>query len=279
MENAVVTREVLRSVENTPDPRLKKILNTLITHLHAFVVETELTEDEWLKAITFLTECGAWSKGPRNEFVLMSDVLGVSTIVDNFTNKRIAGGTESTVLGPFYIETPEVRPFGATIARPEEAGDRALVSGAVRDEGGRPIAGAIVDVWQAGNNGLYDVNDPARPKGDLRARFITPANGRYEFRTVRPVAYPIPDDGPGGAFLRATGRHPYRAAHIHYRVAAPGYATLVTQLFPEDSLYLDSDAIFGVKPELLRPFVREATEGDEALYRVSFDITLEPQRA
>jgi protocatechuate 3,4-dioxygenase beta subunit len=151
------------------------------------------------------------------------------------------------------------------------------VSGAVNDERGRPVSGAVVDVWQAGNNGLYDVNDPSRPKGDLRARFITGADGRYEFRTVRPVAYPIPHDGPGGDFLRATGRHPYRAAHIHYRVAAPGYATLVTQLFPDDSLYLDSDAIFGVKPELLRPFVRDAANSREPLYRVQFDIVLEPQ--
>lgn len=279
MDNEAVTREALRAIDGTPDPRLKQLLNSLIRHLHAFAIETELTEDEWIGAIKFLTACGEWCRGPRNEFILMSDVLGLSTIVDNFSNRKMMGGTESSVLGPFYTEDPEVKLSGASIARADEPGDRAIVSGRVTNEKGEPIPGAIVDVWQAGANGLYDVNDPARSKGDLRARFLIDPDGRYEFRTVRPVAYPIPDDGPGGDFLRATGRHPFRPAHIHYKVSAPGYQTLVTQVFPDDSPYLESDAIFGVKPELLRKFVLDPKgEAGRALYRMQFDITLEPVR-
>jgi catechol 1,2-dioxygenase len=277
MEQGSLTQEVLDAFQRTPDPRLREILSALLRHLHAFVLDTNLTEEEWLRGIQFLTDSGAACVGPRNEFILLSDVLGVSSLVDELNHRRSAGATESTILGPFYVSDPPVRKFGASITRPDEPGDPAIVSGTIASPDGRPIAAARVDVWQVGLNGLYDVNDPDAPKGNLRARFFTGDNGRYEFRTIRPVDYPIPYDGPGGVLLRATDRHHFRAAHIHFMVTADGHEPIVTHLFDANGEHLDSDVVFGVKPSLLRKFV-PTSDGEGPIFKAQFDIVLQPDR-
>lgn len=275
------TDAVVAQFEGARDPRLKQILTSLIRHVHDFAREVELTEAEWLAGIQFLTAIGHMCDDKRQEFILLSDTLGVSILVDAINHRKPAGATESSILGPFYVEDAPDLPLGASIARNAE-GDPVIVSGRVLTPEGRPIAGALLDVWQAAPNGLYDVQKPQSGM-DLRGKFRTDANGHYEFRTVKPASYPIPHDGPVGRMLEALGRHPYRPAHIHVMVSVPGYEPLTTMLFVEGDKYLDSDAVFAVKSSLVVDFVRhDSSEAAARLglqapfYTMTYDFGLKP---
>jgi catechol 1,2-dioxygenase len=243
---------VAASFAGTPDPRLRQVITSLVQHLHAFVKDVELTEEEWGFAIDFLTRTGHMSDDVRQEFILLSDVLGVSMLVETINHRTGGTSTESTVLGPFHMVQSPPRQLGDDIAL-DGKGAPCLVSGQVTGPDGEPLAGASVDVWQTNEDGFYDVQQPGiQPPGNLRGLFTADADGRFWFRSVVPRYYPIPDDGPVGQLLAATGRHPYRPAHLHFIVAAPGYRPVTTHVFVADSPYLDSDAVFGVKESLVR---------------------------
>jgi hydroxyquinol 1,2-dioxygenase len=278
-----ITTEALQRFSQTPNPRLRQIMLGLINHLHAFVKEVELTEAEWFQAIETLTEAGRMCSDKRQEFILFSDTLGVSMVVDLINHRKPDGATESTVFGPFHrLGAPEL-PAGGNIARLDKTGAPTLVSGRVLDLDGQPIEGALLDVWQTQSNGLYDSQDE-RLEGELhmRGRFRTDADGRYLIRTVLPVNYPIPSDGPVGAMLRAAGRHPWRPAHIHFVVSADGYEPVTTHIFDRRDEYLGSDAVFAVKDSLICDFVRHESRGSEAArlgieppyYATEFDFRL-----
>lgn len=254
---ADLLNDVVDRLAGTPDPRLRAIMTALVTHLHAFAAEVRLTEAEWLAGITFLTEIGQMCDDTRQEFVLASDTLGLSMLVDLLAHDASSGATESTVRGPFYVPDSPDRTNGASIAE-VPSGDPAFVHGRVIDAEGVPIAGARVDVWQNGADRLYAVQNPAAPPNNLRGVFTTDADGGFSFIGVRPVDYPVPDDGPVGRMLAATGRHPWRAAHVHLMVTADGYRPVTTHLFDDESQYLDSDAVFGVKASLIKHFAFHA---------------------
>jgi hydroxyquinol 1,2-dioxygenase len=257
-----ITAKVVASFERAPDARLREVMQALVRHLHAFATEVGLTEEEWRGAIATLTATGDITDEHRQEFILWSDALGLSMLVDAMANLRSAGATESTVLGPFYVPGSPPREYGESIAA-EPAGTPTWVHGHIRDLDGAPIAGAELDVWQNGDDRLYAVQKPEGPEDHLRGRFRTRDDGSYAFLAVRPVAYPIPDDGPVGRMLAATGRHPWRPAHIHMIVRAPGHGTVTTHVFDAASDYLDSDAVFAVKPSLLREIVPRAADDPE----------------
>jgi catechol 1,2-dioxygenase len=252
-----ITTAVLERLGATPDPRLRAMMLSLIEHLHAFVRAVEPTEQEWFTAIRFLTETGQKCDGKvRQEFILLSDTLGVSMLVDAINHRKSAGATESTVFGPFYIAGMPERAAGENMA--STPGEPALIHGRVTTADGRPIAGAVLDVWQTATNGMYSGQDTERPEGNLRGKYRSDAQGGYAIRTVVPVSYPIPTDGPVGRLMAATGRHPNRPAHVHFMISAPGYQTLVTHLFRAGDPYLDSDAVFGVKSSLVVDFEKRA---------------------
>jgi catechol 1,2-dioxygenase len=258
-----ITDKVVASFADAESPRLRAVMQSLVRHLHAFAADVGLTQEEWQAGIATLTATGAITDERRQEFILWSDVLGLSMFVDALEHRLPAGATESTVLGPFYVPGSPLREYGADIAE-QESGVPAWVHGQVVDvETGRPLAGAEIDVWQNGDNRLYAVQDPEAPEEHLRGRFETDLEGRYAFLAVRPTPYPIPDDGPVGKMLNATGRHPWRPAHIHMIVRAPGYRTLVTHIFDATSEYLTSDTVFAVKPSLLRTFVERSADDPE----------------
>lgn len=272
---------VAASFANTPDPRLRQVLTSLVHHLHAFVKDVELTEEEWGSAIDFLTRTGHMSDDVRQEFILLSDVLGVSMLVETINHRTGGASTESTVLGPFHMVESPPRRLGDDIAL-DGKGTPCLVSGQVTGPDGEPLAGASVDVWQTNEDGFYDVQQPGiQPAGNLRGLFTADDDGRFWFRSVVPRFYPIPDDGPVGQMLSATARHPYRPAHLHFIVAAPGYRPVTTHVFVADSPYLDSDAVFGVKESLIREVpevddpARAAEVGLANPFRtLTFDLTL-----
>ncbi len=256
---ARITEQALASFERCPDPRLREILVSLVRHLHAFVTEVELTEDEWATAIAALTATGEITDAKRQEFILWSDTLGVSSLVDVLAHATADGATESTVLGPFYVPDAPMREYGANIAA-QEAGTPAWVHGRILDAERRPIAGAELDVWQNGDNQLYAVQDDAAPDDHLRGRFLTGEDGRYAFLAVRPVPYQIPADGPVGRMLRASARHNWRPAHIHLVARAAGFRTLTTHIFDGESAHLDDDAVFAVKPSLIGRFTHRSAD-------------------
>jgi len=263
-----LTREVLYRIRKTKNKRLKQVMTAYIKHLHAFVREVKPTAEEWMQGIQFLTETGHWSTGKRQEFILMSDTLGVSMLVDALNYKASAGATESTVLGPFHREKAPQLPLGGNISKHKSDGKPCLVSGIVRDARGKPIAGAKLDIWQGGADGLYDSQ-----KGNamnLRGVFRSDAQGRFHFRCVKPEFYPVPNDGPVGHMLTATGRHPMRPPHLHFWITAKGYQPLITHLFAKGGKYLDSDAVFGVKPELIVEFKK----GKGGVFTVRYDFVL-----
>ena len=282
-----ITAEVLQRFAQTPDPRLREIMLSLIGHLHAFVKEVNLTEAEWFQAIEILTKAGHLSGDKRQEFILFSDTLGVSMVVDLLSHRKPDGATESTVFGPFHRQNAPELPWGGNIAHLDKKGSPTLVSGRVLDLDGRPIGGALLDVWQAQTSGLYDSQDPNLHELHMRGKFHTDAEGRYLVRTVLPVNYPIPSDGPVGAMLSATGRHPWRPAHIHFVVSAEGYEPVTTHIFDRTDEYLASDAVFAVKDSLICDFARHDSPDAEArqvgidrpYYTTQFDFRLKPATA
>ncbi len=260
---ADITAAALASFESCADPRLRELMQGLVRHLHSFAVETALTEEEWRELIAALTDTGSITDERRQEFILWSDALGLSMLVDALANELPAGATESTVLGPFYVPDSPRREFGESMVIERGAGVPAWVYGRVLDTSGEPISGAELDVWQNGADMLYAVQRPEAEEDHLRGRYFAREDGSYAFVAVRPVPYPIPDDGPVGRMLAATGRHPWRPAHIHMIVRAPGYRTVTTHVFDATSKYLDSDTVFAVKPSLLRDFVERSADDPE----------------
>jgi hydroxyquinol 1,2-dioxygenase len=257
-----ITDQVLTSFAAMLDLRAREVMKALVSHLHAFVTEVGLTEEEWGRAIGALTATGHITDDKRQEFILWSDTLGVSTLVDAIANAVPSGATESTVLGPFYVADSPLRELGDNMAE-QEAGVPAWVTGRVLDLEGRPLAGAELDVWQNGDNRLYAVQDPDAPDDHLRGRYRTDAEGRFAFQAVRPVPYTIPDDGPVGEMLRASERHSWRPAHIHVVVRADGHRTVTTHIFDAASEHLDGDTVFAVKPSLVNEFRERAADDPE----------------
>ncbi|TIX87478.1 intradiol ring-cleavage dioxygenase [Rhizobium sp. P44RR-XXIV] len=239
---------------NARDARLKQVMEVVTRKLHEAVKELEPTQDEWMEAIFFLTRTGHTCTDWRQEFILLSDVLGVSMLVDAINNRKPSGASESTVLGPFHVADAPELPMGANICL-DQKGEDMVISGRILDTDGKPIENAVLDVWQANDEGFYDVQQKGiQPDFNLRGVFRTGKDGRYRFRAVKPKYYPIPDDGPVGKLLEALGRHPYRPAHLHYIIKADGFETLTTHIFDPDDPYIHSDAVFGVKESLLAEF-------------------------
>ncbi|KUM70593.1 intradiol ring-cleavage dioxygenase [Streptomyces griseorubiginosus] len=278
-----VTEEAVTSLRATADPRLRELLTGLIRHLHDFARETRLTQQEWEQAIAFLTATGQKCTDTRQEFILLSDVLGLSMLVETLNGDRVQGATESTVLGPFHMTESPVRALGDDIDLVGGT-EPCVVSGRVRSADGTPLPGAVLDVWQADEQGFYDVQQPdVQPAGNGRGLFTADAEGRFWFRTCVPAPYPIPTDGPVGDLLRATGRHPYRPAHIHFIVGAEGHTPVTTHIFVAGSDYLDSDAVFAVKRSLVQDFAVTDDPSLAAEFGVPnpfrharFDLVLEP---
>ena len=270
---ATATDLVLARLEGCDDPRLKAIMTSVIRHLHAVVRETEPTEAEWFAAIQFLTATGQICDDKRQEYIMLSDTLGVSMLLDAINNRKPAAATQSTVLGPFHVDGAETMENGANISKGAADGEPLLVSGRVLDLDGAPIVGALLDVWQASGNGIYDVQIPGQEELNLRGKFLSDSNGRFHFNTVTPSSYPLPNDGPVGQLLAQLGRHPYRPAHVHFIVSADGYAPVTTHLFAAGDPYIDSDVVFGVKDSLVVDFV---PRDDGPGRTVDYDFMLSP---
>lgn len=279
-----ITDAVLDRIGNTPDPRLKQIFTSLVRHLHDFVRDVRLTDAEWASAIDFLTRTGQKCDGNRQEFVLLSDTLGVSMLVDAI-NHGASGSTETTVLGPFYVPSPPEYPLGADICGGMK-GDPLYATGRVVSLDGEPLTNAIVDIWHSDDDGYYDVQQLEKVGGlSGRARLRTDGNGSFRFWTIKPAAYPIPYDGPVGDMLTVQARHPWRPAHMHFMIEAPGYEKIATHVFVDGDQYLDSDAVFGVKDSLIGNFVRhppgtapDGTAMDNGYFTLDFDFALAPIR-
>ena len=259
-----ITAEVLRRFDGTEDPRLKQIMQSLVKHVHAFLKDVQLTEAEWWQGINFLTETGHMCDDRRQEFILLSDTMGVSMVTDLISNRKPAGATESTVFGPFHREGAPEKAYGDSIIGADRSGEICYCYGRVLDLNGNPIEGAELDVWQAAADGLYDVQDSSLEGMNMRGKFHTDKDGRYLVKTTRPVAYQIPSDGPVGKMLKATNRHPWRPAHIHFVVSAPGYEKVTTHVFDSIDKYLDGDAVFGVKNSLINEFKTHTTKDEAA---------------
>ena len=263
---------VISRNRNAKDERLKAVMAVITRKLHEAVKEIEPTQDEWMKAILFLTQAGQMCNEWRQEFILLSDVTGVSMLVDAINNRKPSGASESTVLGPFHVaDAPELK-MGANICL-DHKGEDMVIHGRILDTEGKPVAGAMLDVWQANDEGFYDVQQKGiQPDFNLRGRFLTGDDGRYWFRAVKPKFYPIPDDGPVGKLLRALGRHPYRPAHLHFILSADGFETLTTHIFDPHDPYINSDAVFGVKESLLADFqsVEDAARAKELGFKSPF---------
>ena len=267
-----ITQAVIARLAETPDARLKEIMTSLVQHLHAFARDVKLTEEEWFKGIDFLTRVGHITDDKRQEFILLSDTLGLSMLTVAMNNDKPAGCTESTVFGPFFVEGAPHFDLGQDVAN-GAAGIPCVVQGTVRGLNGEPVPGAEIEVWQADAEGKYDVQ---REGGPLQARGVLHANGKgeYHFKSILAEAYPIPDDGPVGEMLRATKRHPWRPAHLHFMIKAPGYETLITHVFRDGDRYLDSDAVFGVRQSLIAQWKKQP----DGNYLVEYDFVLNPAK-
>lgn len=267
-------------------PRLRQVMGALVRHLHAAVKEVEPTHEEWLAAIQFLTETGQMCSDWRQEYILLSDVLGVSMLVDAINHRRPSAATPNTILGPFYIANAPHYPLGENICK-DGKGQPMVVLGRVAGLDGEPVAGATLEVWQTNDDGFYDVQQKGiQPEHNLRGVFTSDADGNYWFKSVKPRHYPIPDDGPVGKLLASLGRHPNRAAHLHFIVTAPGYAPVITHIFTPDCPYLAQDTVFGVKRELVADFVQvdDAAQAEKfgtmaPFWRVDWNFTLAPQQS
>lgn len=280
-----ITQAVLARHADMPDARLRQIMTSLVQHLHAFAREVKLTEAEWAAGIDFLTATGQLCSDKRQEFILLSDTLGLSMLVTAQQNRKPAGCTEATVFGPFHVDDSPQHALGDDIANGAR-GEPCFVRGNVRDINGKPVANAMMEVWQADEDGFYDVQYANDDAHRARATLHSDAEGGYRFRTIVAHPYPIPHDGPVGRMLQALGRHPWRPAHLHFRIQAPGYETLVTHVFRDGDQYLDSDAVFGVRSTLIADWVRQeagsapdGTQMDTPFYTLDFDFVLNPVTA
>jgi catechol 1,2-dioxygenase len=280
---ADITEAALRSFDRTPSPRAKRLLQAAVRHLHAFATETNLTTTELIKLAEILTEAGKISDTKRKEFLFLSDILGLTMVVDYNTNEKPDGAFESSVLGPFYRAGAPWIELGGDICRQENMGTPALVSGRVLSTDGTPVCGAVLDLWQVPANGLYENTDPSQVEFNCRGRLRAAKDGSYRFWTVKPVPYAVPKDGPAGLVLDTAQRHNMRAAHIHVIVEAPGYEKVISQLFLAGDPYNDSDAVFGVKDSLVVEFsLHESPEDTEKygrpvpFYTTDYDLVLIP---
>jgi protocatechuate 3,4-dioxygenase beta subunit len=278
---ADITQATLRSFAETPEARTKQLLQAAVKHLHAFATEVNLTTNELIRLAEILTAAGKISDASRHEFLLMSDIMGLTMVVDYNTNQKPEGAFESSVLGPFYRAHAPWIEQGGDICRQENAGTPTLVSGRILSTAGNPIKGAVLDIWQVPANGMYENTDPTQAEFNCRGRLKAAEDGAYRFWTVKPVPYPIPKDGPAGLILDSAERHNMRAAHIHVIVEAPGYDKVISELFVKGDPYIDSDAVFGVKDSLIAEFVLHESTADAAaygrptpFYTVNYDFVL-----
>ena len=284
IDEFTITQAVI-AANHAGNARLVTIMESLVRHLHAFAREISLTEEEWFQGIRFLTETGHMCDDKRQEFILLSDTLGLSTLVTAQNNRKPEGCTEATVFGPFYVEdAPEVD-NGCDIANGAH-GIPCFVSGCVRGLDGNVVAGAKLDVWQSDDEGYYDVQRTDLTCHQGRARLRTDAEGRFRFRSILAVPYPIPHDGPVGRMLEALGRHPWRPAHLHFKIEAPGYERLITHIFRNGDDFLDSDAVFGVRSTLISDWTSQqpgvapdGTSMAEPYYTLHHDFVLSPNPA
>jgi hydroxyquinol 1,2-dioxygenase len=256
-----ITETVTKAYAGTQDDRTREIITLLIQRLHDFVREVKLTPQEWEAAMGFLLLAADASNEQRNEFILLSDLLGVSALVDLLDGKDDAGASITTLMGPFYVPGQPDKEAGADLIKDND-GERILVQGQIRSANGGPLPGAVVEIWQNGPNGLYTVQDPNQPDDNLRCTLHADAEGRYSFSTVKPISYTVPDDGAGGELVRAAGRHCWRPAHIHLMISADGHKRHISQIFNEADPYIDEDAVFGVRSDLAVPFDREPSEAE-----------------
>ena len=264
-----LTQAVIASLAHTPDARLKHIMTSLVQHLHDFAREVKLTEAEWRAGVQFLTATGQKCDDKRQEFILLSDVLGLSMVTVAVNNDKPQGCTEATVLGPFHVAGAAHFAYGEDLSN-GASGLPCCVRGSVKGIGGEAVAGAVIEVWQADADGNYDVQYADLDKFQARGIVHSNDEGNYLFKTVVAEAYPIPMDGPGGDLIRATARHPWRPAHLHFMISAPGYERLVTHVFRRGDAYIDSDVVFGVRPSLLADWLEQ---GDGS-YLLEFDFVL-----
>ena len=278
LPHAAVTQEAMASFATAHNPRLAHVMALLVKHLHAFVAESQLSKEEWMQGLQFLTACAAITDEERNEFSLFSDIMGISSMVDVVSQPD--GGTPSSVLGPFHNHDSPVRPNGVNLAQ-SQAGDRVWFHGRVLDVDGQPVAHAELDFWQNADNGLYPAQDPDQDPQNLRCKVHCDAQGGFELLTIRPQPYTVPTDGPVGALLAASQRNIWRPAHYHVIVSAPGFVGLVTELFPQGSAYIDNDTVFGVRPGLVVPFkpcqdaeVAKRLGAEGPLLEVSYEFRL-----
>jgi hydroxyquinol 1,2-dioxygenase len=266
-----ITESVLERLANTPDPRLKEIMLSLVRHLHGFAREVKLTEAEWLKGIEFLTRTGHITNAQRQEFILLSDVLGLSMLTVVMNNDKPDACTQATVLGPFHVEDAPHYKLGDDVANGAK-GQPCQVQGSVKGVQGEAVAQARIEVWQSDEKGLYDVQYADRSQHQARGILTADAQGRFHFQSILAMPYPIPHDGPVGQLLEATARHPWRPAHLHFKIEAPGYETLITHVFRKDDPYLASDAVFGVRESLVTDWLQLA----DGSYQLDFDFVLNP---
>ncbi len=275
LDRNTITDSTLERIADSQNPRLKLVIASLIRHLHDFAREVSLTPPEWRAGIDFLTAAGHITDDKRQEFILLSDTLGLSALVDLIAHGgKSAEATESSLLGPFYREGAPEMALGADIGG-ETPGERIVIRGNVRSADGSPLQGATLDVWQAAPTGLYDVQNPKLRGMNLRARLRTAAGGEFHFLSVKPASYPVPHDGPVGAMLKSLGRHPYRPAHIHFIVSAPGHRKLVTALYIAGDRYLESDAVFGARDGLVVGYKHGANGAPDS---IDFYFVLEPEK-
>jgi hydroxyquinol 1,2-dioxygenase len=277
-----LTQEVLATFSNSKSERFQQVMQSLVKHMHAFLKDVELTEDEWFKGIDYLTHTGHITNDKRQEFVLLSDVLGVSMQVIDINNKKSVGATASTVFGPFFVEGSPGFVNGDDIAN-GASGEPCFIHGHVLSTAGKPLSDAHIEIWQADDNGFYDVQHQESSQIYGRGHLSSDKDGHYFFWSVKPEAYPIPDDGPVGELLDAANRSPMRPAHVHFMITVPGYNTLITHVFKEGDQYLSSDAVFGVKSSLIANFEHhqpgKAPDGrqmDVPFYTMHYDFLLAP---
>ncbi|MCA0044531.1 dioxygenase family protein [Celeribacter litoreus] len=269
-----ITDAVINSMEEGIPARNREIMVAALKHVHEFMKEVNLTYDEWLEAMEWMRRAGEISSDARNEFILISDIIGVEVLADMLDKKPTHGETVTTVLGPFYRENPPVLPKGASIIQKDFEGQQTVrVSGTICDTQGNPVPGVIMDVWEDAPNGLYEQQDPDQPDYNLRGRFETDENGEYSFVAIRPVPYPIPYDGAAGELLNYMGHHPWRPGHIHFMIMKDGYKTLISQIYDSETEYLDNDSVFAVKEDLIGE-LKAAPEGADTDLVMSFDFVI-----